>query len=132
MPAKNKTRNLKVVDEAKSETEVVERAKRRRFTKAYKARILRETDAASTGTIGGILRREGLYSSHLTKWRTELGLEEKKRGPKANPLTRENHKLRQENRRLERKLAQANEIIDLQKKISKILGITLQENGETE
>jgi transposase len=132
MPAKNEPGSLKVVDDAKSETEVVERATRRRFTRAYKARILREVDAAPAGTIGAILRREGLYSSHVAKWRTERGLEEKKRGPKANPLTDENHKLRQQNKRLERKLAQANEIIDLQKKISKILGITLQENGESD
>ena len=130
MPAKSKTRGLKVVEVPSAETEVVERATRRKFSKKYKARILREVEAAPEGTIGSILRREGLYSSHLAKWRSAETLEEKKRGPKANPLTKEVQKLRQQNKSLELKLAQANEIIDLQKKISKILGRTLDESGE--
>ncbi len=127
MPSKQKSGNLKVVEVP---TEVVEKATRRTFTKAYKARILREIEAAPEGSIGSILRREGLYSSHLAKWRSAASLEERKRGPKKNPLTKEIQRLKQENKKLELRLAQANEIIDLQKKISKILGRTLQENGE--
>jgi transposase-like protein len=137
MPARKKqVGNLKVVDgeTAEPETEVIEKPVRRTFTRAYKAKVLREVDAAPPGTIGSILRREGLYSSHLAKWRAERderGLSSKKRGPKKNPLSGEVKKLRQENKRLEKRLLQANEIIDLQKKISKILGITL-ESGESE
>jgi transposase-like protein len=136
MPARKKrVANLKVVDAEtkKPEIEVLEKPVRRKFTRAYKAKILKEIDAAPAGTIGAILRREGLYSSHLAKWRAERderGLSAKKRGPKINPLSGEVKRLRQENKRLEKRLLQANEIIDLQKKISKILGITLNESGE--
>lgn len=136
MPARKKrVGNLKVVDgeTTKPETEVLEKPVRRTFTRAYKARILKETDAAPAGTTGAILRREGLYSSHLAKWRAERderGLSPKKRGPKRNPLSGEVKRLRQANKRLEKRLLQANEIIDLQKKISKILGITLESESE--
>lgn len=136
MPARKKrVGNLKVVETKQPEVEVLEKPVRRKFTRAYKAKILKEIDAAPAGTIGSILRREGLYSSHLAKWRAERderGLSAKKRGPKTNPLSGEVKRLRQENKRLEKRLLQANEIIDLQKKISKILGITLNENGERE
>lgn len=115
---------LRLVKAERVETEVREKPKRRTFTTAYKRRILEETDAAVPGTIAAILRREGLYSSHLTKWRAEReeGLS-KKRGRKGNPLTAENRRLRAECARLEKKLNQANEIIELQKKVSEILGI---------
>ena len=115
--------------------EVVDRPVRRHFTAAYKQRILTEVDAAAdTGTIGRILRREGLYSSHLASWRKtrdqsqRSALEPKKRGPKPapkNPLQSENAKLMRENARLNKKLRRAELIIDLQKKVSQILGITL-------
>ena len=115
--------------------EVVQRAVRRRFTVDYKHRILTEVDAAAdTRTIGRILRREGLYSSHLTNWRKtrdrlqRAALEPQKRGPKPspkNPLQAENAKLTRENARLNKKLRRAELIIDLQKKVSQILGITL-------
>jgi hypothetical protein len=84
--------------------------------------------------IGALLRREGLYSSHLTKWRQEreqgglTALEPKKRGPKPNaglPLYRKVRDLERENERLRRKLHQAETIIDVQKKVSEILGISL-------
>lgn len=138
MTAKKKVRsNLKVVEAKKAiesqETEVVERPVRRKFAANYKARIIKEIDAAPMGTIGSILRREGLYSSHIAKWRAEkarLGLVAQRRGPKPNPLTGEVHRLRSTNKRLEKQLLQANEIIDLQKKISKLLGITLNESGD--
>jgi transposase len=115
--------------------EVAAVASRRRFTAEYKRRLLAEVDAASgSGTVGRILRREGLYSSHLTKWRKEredaecAALEPKRRGPKASgkePLLAENAKLRRENARLQKKLRKAEVIIDVQKKVSQILGITL-------
>ncbi len=115
--------------------EVVERPVRRHFTANYKQRILAEVDAAAdTGTIGRILRREGLYSSHLASWRKtrdqsqRSALEPKRRGPKPspkNPLQAENAKLTRENVRLNKKLRRAELIIDLQKKVSQILGITL-------
>lgn len=115
--------------------EVVQRAVRRRFTVDYKQRVLTEVDAAAdTGTVGRILRREGLYSSHLASWRKtrdqsqRAALEPKKREPKAtpkNPLQAENAKLTRENARLNKKLRRAELIIDLQKKVSQILGITL-------
>lgn len=115
--------------------EVVGRPVRRRFTADYKQRILAEADAAvDSGTIGRILRREGLYYSHLAKWRKTRdqsqrnALEPRKRGPKPapkNPLQAENIRLTRENVKLNKKLRRAELIIDLQKKVSQILGITL-------
>ena len=115
--------------------EVVQHPVRRRFTADYKRRILAEVDAAiDNRTVGRILRREGLYSSHLVSWRKARGeaertaLEPKKRGPKPspkNPLQAENAKLKRENGQLNKKLRRAELIIDLQKKVSQILGITL-------
>ncbi len=111
------------------------RAVRRRFTAAYKQRILAEVDAAAgSGAVGRIIRREGLYSSQLTTWRKacrnseRLALEPKKRGPKPtpeNPLQAENTKLKRENVQLHKKLHTAELMIDLQKKVSQLLGITL-------
>ena len=115
--------------------EVVGRAVRRRFGAAYKQRILTEADAAvGTGGIGRLLRREGIYSSQLAAWRRaradseRAALRPKKRGPKpeaVNPLQAENVQLRRENAKLEKKLHTAGLMIDLQKKVSQILGITL-------
>jgi len=100
--------------ETRPETEVVEKAVRRTFSVAYKKNILKEVEAAAPGTVAAILRREGLYSSHLQKWRDET--KPQKRGPKTNPLTGEVKKLRTEVVRLQKQLNQANNIIDLQKK----------------
>ena len=127
--------NLKVVESGNNqlETEVPERPVRRTFTRAYKLRVLKEIDNAPMGTKAAILRREGLYSSHLAKWRAERDesvLATRKRGPKRNPLNSEVHKLRTENRRLEKRLSQANQIIELQKKISKMLGIALESGDD--
>jgi len=115
--------------------EVIQRARRRSFTAEYKRRILAEIDAATgSGGVGRILRREGLYSSHLVKWREardaaqHSALEPRKRGPKAapnNPLRVENTKLKRENIHLNKKLRRAELIIDFQKKVSEILGIAL-------
>jgi transposase-like protein len=111
--------------------EVVARAKRRRFTAEYKLKVLERTDAAKgSGDIGALLRREGLYSSHLTKWRQERedgileGLTPQKRGPKvkADPLAGENQKLRRDNERLADQLRKAEIVIDVQKKVAMLLG----------
>ena len=111
--------------------EVVADAKRRTFTAEYKSRILAEADAAAqTGGIGALLRREGLYSSHLTTWRRERqagilkGLTPHKRGPKSkrNPQQEEMQKLRRENQRLTEELRKAAIVIDVQKKVGALLG----------
>lgn len=105
--------------------EVLARAKRSTYTGEYKQQVLSEADAArGSGEIGAVLRRHGLYSSHLTKWRKERksgmleGLAPQKRGPKskANPLTAENQKLRRDNERLAERLRKAEIVIDVQKK----------------
>lgn len=112
-----------------STLEVVPKAKRRTFTAEYKARILREADSLSQtrGGVGALLRREGLYSSHLTAWRSEArkGLSAK-RGRKARSAeSREVEQLRRENARLAEKLRKAEIIIDVQKKVATLLGIPL-------
>jgi transposase-like protein len=114
--------------------EVPEKPVRRRFTAEYKLRILREAEACQQhGELGALLRREGLYSSHLTTWRQQRdqgvldALEPKRRGRKrqpVNPLTAENERLRRENERLATRLKQAETIIDVQKKVSEILGLS--------
>jgi transposase-like protein len=117
---------------ARPDPEVVADAKRRTFTAQYKQRILAEADAASAqpGAIGALLRREGLYSSHLVTWRRERqagivqGLSPQRRGPKckSSPLQEENQKLRQENQRLTEELRKAEIVIDVQKKVGALLG----------
>ena len=110
--------------------EVTPKAKRRSFSSPYKKKILAEVEAATgSGSIGEILRREGIYSSSLTGWRKERdaavdGAFSQKRGPEAkrNPLTAENEKLRRRNQRLEEELRKAEIIIDVQKKLSLLLG----------
>lgn len=111
--------------------EVLARAIRRRFTAAYKQQILREAEACrGTGQIAALLRREGLYSSHLAAWRKQLALAPRQRGrkptdPAFSAQIEQNRKLTRENARLERRLAQAEAIIDIQKKVSALLGIPL-------
>ena len=119
-------------NEALPNTEVVTKAKRRHFTAAEKIRILREVDACQgTGEIGALLRREGIYSSYLTTWRKQResreldGLAPKKRGPKPNPEAIELAKLRREHERLKERMRQAELIIDVQKKVARMLGATL-------
>jgi transposase-like protein len=116
--------------------EVVARAKRRTYTGEYKQQILAEADAArGSGEIGAVLRRHGLYSSHLTKWRQERksgmreGLAAHKRGPKskANLLTAENQKLRRDNERLTDQLRKAEIVIEVQKKVAMLLGLPIAE-----
>ena len=112
--------------------EVVAKAKRRTFTAEYKQRILQEADsaAATPGGVGALLRREGLYSSHLVSWRRERragvleALKPRKRGPQSerNPLAEENQKLRRQVGQLTEKLRKAEIIIDVQKKVAALLG----------
>ena len=120
--------------------EVVEHPTRRRFSADYKRTILAEVDT-NPDSVGKILRREGLYSSHLTAWRKLrdkgqlAALEPKRRGPKPSvdrPTQLENAKLKRENARLNKKLRKAELIIDLQKKVSQILGVTLPALEETD
>ncbi len=120
--------------------EVEAKAKRRQFSAAYKARILQEVDR-SPGQTGAILRREGLYSSHLTSWRKQrragtLKALGKKRGPKGKSAAElENEKLRKRVAQLERDLEKAQILIDAQKKLAEILGVDLPkitENGNDE
>jgi hypothetical protein len=115
--------------------ELSERPSRRNRTVKDKLRILEETDrAANTGGITAILRREGLYSSALTEWRRQRdagvfgALAPKKRGPKTeptNPLAASVATLQRDNLRLSRRLAQAEAVIEIQKKIAALLGIPL-------
>ena len=119
--------------------EVTERAKRRRFTVEYKLRVLREADACKgDGDLGALLRREGLYSSHLTMWRRQrdaiakAGLKARKRGPKAKGVDPRVKQLERENARLRRRLEEAETIIDFQKKLSKLLGIPLKPHDSNE
>lgn len=118
--------------ETNGNPEVLEKAKRRRFDAAYKLRILEEAERCSEpGQLGELLRREGLYSSHLTTWRRQRdegalqGLGAKKRGRKPkrkDPMALEVERLRRENQRLSERLRQAETIIEVQKKVSEMLG----------
>ena len=95
---------------------------------------MQEADKCDSGELGALLRREGLYYSNLTTWRRQResgelsGLQPKKRGKKPNPdrpLIQENERLRRENMRLEKRLRQAETIIDVQKKLCDVLGLTV-------
>ena len=119
--------------------EVVPRAKRRQFSAQYKLRILTEADQCTQrGEIGALLRREGLYSSHLTTWRKQRergqlqGLTPKKRGRKPDPQAAELARLQRENERLKARLEQAETIIEVQKKLSQMLGLPPVETDESE
>ena len=117
------------------EVEVLAKARRRQFTAEYKKRILEEADAAAEfGAVGALLRREGLYWSNLTAWRLarehgELaGLTARKRGPKAkerDPRDRRIAELEREIARVTRRAQTAEALIELQKKVSELLGIPL-------
>ncbi len=113
--------------------EVRPRAKHRHFTAEYKKQILDEAAACTEpGQLGALLRREGLYSSLLSKWRQQQaratleGLQPKKRGPKADPQAQELARLQRENQRLQERLRKAELIIEVQKKVSMLLGVPLE------
>jgi transposase-like protein len=119
--------------------EVVPKAKRRQYTAEYKRRILQEYEAcAESGQRGALLRREGLYSSNITSWRRQrergelAGLATKKRGRKAAPRATENAKLRRENERLRKRLERAELIIEVQKNVSRLLGLSAEESEQEE
>ncbi len=122
--------------------EVCEKATRRKFTAEYKLRILKLADnCTELGSLGALLRREGIYQSNLKTWRRQRddgmlsGLKPKKRGRKIlkiNPHQKEVEGLQRENERLTKRLRQAEIIIDVQKKVSEVMGIALEstEGGE--
>jgi transposase len=122
--------------------EVVPVAQRRRFSAGEKLRILEEAEACvEPGEFGALLRREGIYSSYVSRWRqardrgqlTALG--EQRRGPKPPTdaaLAREVVRLRRENERLQARLGQAEAIIEVQKKLSQLLGPSPEENESNE
>lgn len=130
------------VDRSPPNPEVAATARRRRFTAEYKQRIVREADQCSqSGEIGALLRREGLYSSLLAEWRRQArdgglaSLTSGKRGPKPNPARaelKENEMLKKKVLRLERELKTASLIIDVQKKVSQVLGIRLESFDDEE
>ncbi len=123
-----------------SEVEVTAKPTRRRYTAEYKHRILREAETCTRqGELGALLRREGLYFSNLTVWRKQRergeieGLSQKKRGPlpkEKSPLAAKVATLERENRRLKSRAERAEGLVELQKKVSEILGIELKHNEE--
>jgi len=127
--------------ESRVSSEVVERARRRGFTAEYKHRILREATAATgRGEMGALLRREGLYSSHLTTWRIQAGrgemaaLKPQQRGPKPVSVDARDKRiaeLERDNARLGRRAERAEAIVELQKKVAVLLGIALPTADET-
>ena len=122
------------------ETEVVAKARRRRFTAAEKLRVLKEADRCTkSGEVSALLRREGLYSSHLSVWREarkrgELaGLTPRARGRKAKPVDARDRKLAElerENRRLSARLERAEGLIAVQNKVAQILGVQLESDEQ--
>jgi hypothetical protein len=123
------------------ETEVTARARRRRFTAAETLQLLREANGCTKpGELGALLRREGLYSSHLSAWRAarkrgELaGLTPRPRGPKAksvDPRDKKIAELERETRRLQARLERAEGLIAVQKKVAQLLGIPLTNDENT-
>ena len=122
------------------ETEVTAKARRRKFTAEYKRKVLAEAEACTKpGEIGALLRREGLYSSHLVEWRRAreggalAGLAPRKRGPAAkvpHPLERKVAELQREVARATRRAERAEGLVELQKKVSELLGIQLPKPDE--
>ena len=123
--------------DAASSTEVVAVARRRKFTMAYMQRIVREADACTApGAIGALLRSEGLYSSHLSKWRlliaaSDAAIPNTKRGPKpdaAKAVDRRVANLELTNEKLTKQLERAKLIIAAQKKLCNLLGLPPEED----
>ena len=122
------------------EVEVLEKPQRRRFSVEYKRRIVREADRCQRpGEVGALLRREGLYSSHLSSWRAardrgELeGGGRRKRGPEPkvpDPSAKRITELERENRRLRKRAERAEGLVEVQKKLSELLGIEHPPNDE--
>ena len=123
---------------AEREVEVLAKAMRRRFSAEYKRRVLQEADACSkSGELGALLRREGLYSSHLAAWRAarsrgELaGLSAKRRGPKGqqpDPRDKRIAEFERDVHRLRARAERAEALVAVQKKLSQLLGIDLPDS----
>jgi transposase len=118
-------------------TEVAPKAQRRQYSYEYKQRILAEIDSCTEpGQVGAVLRREGLYSQIISKWRYQIkqhgqsGLEVQKRGPKADAQAAEITQLQCENERLRQRLERAELIIEVQKKVSKMLNVPLEDDPD--
>ena len=133
--------NNGAAEAAVPDPEVVAQPKRRRFTAAYKARMVEEAQRCTEpGEIGALLRREGLYSSALTQWRRQYqagalkGLKDDKRGRKRtrDPRDEELQRLRRDNERLNRKLRQAESIIEIQKEVAAMLGNPIETLPDSE
>jgi transposase len=122
------------------DAEVLERRRRRKFSAEYKVRILREAERAKeSGQLGALLRKEGLYTSNLTTWRRQFergalaALAPKKRGKKAKPVDARDRRigeLERDNERLRKRLEQAETIIEVQKKVSALLGTSSPGAGD--
>jgi len=121
--------------------EILEKPQRRRFTTEEKLRILRETDSCAPGTIGAVLRREGIYSSLLVAWRQARDRGNFDRGTLRDRAKRKGEheaslrriaELEQENRKLQRRLQRAELILDIQKKAAGLLGIELKSPDESQ
>ena len=129
-----------MVSGACPEVEVLAKAERRRFTVEYKKRILREAEGCTRpGELGALLRREGLYSSTLSYWRRSRargdlsGTGIRKRGPAGRPVDSRDRRiseLERENKRLKSRLERAEALIDVQKKVSELLGVDLAETDK--
>lgn len=122
------------------QTEVMAKAQRRRFTAVEKLRVLREADGCTKpGELSALLRREGLYSSHLSAWREArrrgelVGLAPRARGPRAKPVDPRERRLAEQAREIERlqaRLERAEGLIEVQKKVSQLLGIPLASDAK--
>ena len=126
-------------EEEGTKTEVVVKAKRRHHPAEYKLRVLQEIDECKgKGEVGALLRREGLYSSLVSKWREQreedslTGLSGHRRGPKVDANAVAVARLQRENKRLQEKLERAEIIIDVQKKVARLLGVSLTDSDLSE
>jgi transposase len=136
----NEMDTMLLLPAAGEEVEVLAKAERRRFTRDYKRRILREADRCrKPGEIGALLRREGLYSSQLSAWRAardrgELGGQgARKRGPEPkppDPSAKRIALLERENERLRKRAERAEALVEVQKKLSELLGVELPPSDE--
>jgi len=127
----------RVDEQRRPDPEVPEKARRRTFTAACKARILAVYDAAPQGEKGAILRREGLYSSHIIDWRrardatARAGREPARGRPRADPKDAQIARLTREKEQLEQELAKARFVVEVQSKLQALLGI-LSGSADTE
>lgn len=132
----NSLTDVLIASPAEASSEVIARPVRRRFTAEYKLRILQEADRCAPGELGALLRREGLYSSNLSKWRRQrqtgqlAGLRPKQRGRKVDAQAQELARLEREKARLQAQLERAELIIEAQKKLLVLLNQEIPEVPE--